>query len=55
MIPKRDLVRASKESWNGNFYLQFEVKTRFFYLVLVKETSIPTDPLEVGPIVLRWL
>jgi hypothetical protein len=53
-IPKRNLVRASKTSWNGGFYLLFEVKTRFFRQVFVEETNIPTDFLEKPPIVSRF-
>jgi hypothetical protein len=51
-IPKRNLVSVSKTSWNGDFYLQFEVKTRFFCQVSVEETNIPIDSLERPPIVL---
>jgi hypothetical protein len=48
-IPKRNRVRASKDSWEGDFYLQFQGKTRFLHKVFVKEPNIAIASLEMGP------
>jgi hypothetical protein len=44
-IPKGNLVRASKTSWNGDLYLQFEVKPNFLHQVLIEKPNNPAGSL----------